>query len=350
MKVLDLFSGAGGFSLGFKLAGYDVVGCVEWDKDAMHTHQTNFGVGKDILGDITKVTDEEIQEMFGEEGIDVIIAGPSCQSFSNANRMEDPNSQKAKERNRLFFEVLRIASIIRPKAIVIENVPQILTRDKGFAKEEIHRYLGELGYETVSKVLVSSDYGVPENRKRAIFVALKGEEFDFSDIKKEEKVTVYDALSGLYGLTEEESDYIHVATTPYEKYLRDGSQKITQHIIKEHNEDYKHRISYIPQGGNWEDIPKSEYRGVSLRKGVTHSNRYRRLDENGQSPTITTKKDLIHPLENREISIREAARIQSFPDWFKFEGSKTKKAMQIGNAVPPLMARSIAEALKEKIR
>lgn len=351
-NVLDLFSGAGGFSLGFEQAGFNIVGAVEWDKHAMASHQYNFKETTDILGDITKISDEEILSKYNGKNIDVIIAGPSCQSFSSANRTQDPYSEEAKSRNRLFFEVLRFSKLLGPKVVVIENVPQILTKDKGFAKEAIYKYMQDLGYTTTVKVLIATYYGVPEYRKRAFFVSIKGdEEFDFDTVEKHDIVTVYDALSDLYEQPTSSgcNAYVEEPKTDYQKLMREGSTELCQHTISRHNEDVLKRLASIPQGGNWQDIPEELREGVKFDHSKTHSSSYRRLHEEEPSYTITSKLGQGHPIQTRRISIREAARIQSFPDRFIFQGPRSKQALQIGNAVPPLLAQALAKAILEKI-
>lgn len=347
-KVLDLFGGAGGFSQGFRSAGYTIVGAVEWDKHAMASHQYNFPGTVDHLGDITKISDEEIVKNWGNKGVDVIISGPSCQAFSNANRREDRYSDEAISKNKLFFEVLRFAKVLNPRVVIIENVPQILTRDNGYAKTAISDYLKDLGYTTVSKVLLASDYGVPEHRKRAIFIGIKGDiEFNFDDLEVKPLVTVKDALSDLYeAVTQEEGqEYPCEAESDYQKLMRKDSDELRQHTISLHNQDVIDRLASIPQGGNWRDIPSHLCEGLNFKEGVTHSNNYRRLSESEASHTVTSKIDAGHPTKARRLSIREAARLQSFPDDFTFIGPRAKQALQIGNAVPPLMSQAIAEAL-----
>lgn len=357
-NVLDLFGGAGGFSEGFKQAGFNIVGAVEWDKHAMESHQANFPNTVDHLGDITEISDEEVLSLWGNKGVDVIISGPSCQSFSNANRTEDPYGETARNRNRLFFEVLRFTKLLNPEIVVIENVPQILTRDKGAAKETIKEYLADLGYTTTYQNLLASEYGVPEHRRRAIFVGVRGNrKFDFDTMNKQDMVTVKEALSDLYDAqtysAREESNTQSYPTEPqsdYQAYMRRQSEQLTQHTVANHNKKVIERLDSIPQGGNWQDIP-SEFMGdMNFHPSRTHSNNYRRLHEDEPSHTLTSKLDQGHPIHPRRISIREGARLQSFPDHFIFKGPRTKQALQIGNAVPPLLARALAEGLMQVLK
>ena len=346
-NVLDLFSGAGGFSLGFELAGFNVIGSVEWDEHAALSHSKNFPNSIDIQGDIVAVTDEQIIENYADKGVNVIIAGPSCQSFSNANRSEDPYSEKAIERNKLFVQVLRFAKLLNPDYVVIENVPQILTANEGYAKNTIIQYLEDLGYHVDVKVLLASDYGVPENRRRAFFIASKKELFDFETLKKKEKVTVWDALSDIYD-SEGDGDYLVDPKSEYQKYLRKDSTGIQNHKASKHGAEMVERMKYVGQGENWFMIPKHAYGNRNFSE-KTHYSAHFRLKEDGQSNTIIGKLDNTHPIHHRHLTVREGARIQSFPDDFVFMGPKTKQTLQVGNAVPPLLAKAVAERIHEMI-
>lgn len=344
-NVLDLFSGAGGFSLGFQNAGFNIVGGVEWDKHASATHSKNFPNSLDIQGDITEISDDEVLSKFGDKGVDVIIAGPSCQSFSNANRTDDPYSEKAIARNKLFFEVLRFAKLLNPRFVIIENVPQILTSDKGYAKIAITNYLEDLGYQVEVEVLLASDFGVPENRRRAFFVASKTGQFSFDDLAKKPKVTVREALSDLYGM-EEDGEYVIEPKSDYQKLMRENSSFLHNQEPRKHKWEIIERMKHVPQGGNWRYIPKHAYRGCNFSEN-THSSEFYRLKEDIQSNTIIGKLSNTHPIHNRFITVREGARIQSFPDDFIFTGPKTKQGLQVGNAVPPMLANAIATRVYE---
>lgn len=339
--VLDLFSGAGGFSLGFHQANYKLIGAVEWDAHAMETHQANFPHSKDILGDITKVSDEEVLANYA--GVDVIIGGPSCQGFSNANR-SNRYSEEAIQKNKLFFEFLRFVKLLQPQALVMENVPQILTRDGGYARDEIIAYLSDLGYQVSYQVLLASQYGVPENRRRAFFVGVRtGQAFDFSAIPLKEPVTIKDTLSDIYN-QDADGPYLTEPQSAYQHYLRQNSNTLTNHELRTHASDKLARIKTVPQGENWRAIPKHLYGNRNFSE-KTHANEYRRLHEDEQSGTIVSKLSQIHPIHHREITVREGARIQSFPDNFIFKGPRTKQALQVGNAVPPLLSQAIAQEL-----
>lgn len=343
-NVLDLFCGAGGLSLGFQLAGFKIVGGIDFKKDAIETHEANFKGCKSICGDISKIDDETVKKLFLNE-VDVIIGGPPCQGFSSANKQQKIESDP---RNKLFFEFIRFVKLLQPKAIVIENVRQILTKDKGYAKNKIIEILTDLGYNVDVRVLNSSEYGVPQSRNRAVFIGIKKEigNFNYDEIiKVEKKVSVHEAIGDLYELENKNTDIIlQEPKTTFQKYLRSKDNKIFNHETKYPNEEVQSRIKFVPQGGNWRDVPESMWR---VKRENRHSSAYRRLDETKPSITIDTgHMNYFHPIFNRVPTVRESARLQSFPDKFIFEGTTTSQLRQVGNAVPPLMAKAVAELIK----
>lgn len=350
--ALDLFCGCGGLSYGFNLAGFDIVGGIDFNKDATDTFKLNFPKAEVLCTDISTITNATIKKLYS--GVDVIIGGPPCQGFSTANRhqkeMDDP-------RNKLFFQYIRFVEVLKPKVVLIENVRGILTRDNGYAKERITTLLKEQGYELNMQVLDASEYGVPQNRKRAIIVGIRQDYlkqiFDFNKLVKEPKVTVFEALSDLYG---EEKDLMNScrpepqATSKYQKYLKDGSEYVFDHEIHYPAQKVQDRISYVPQGGNWENVPENLW--PTNRKN-RHSSAYKRLKEDDQSCTIDTgnaHSNYFHPLYNRIPSIRESARLQSFPDRFHFMGPRGSRYKQVGNAVPPLLAKAVADAIMSYLK
>ena len=310
-NVLDLFSGAGGLSYGFKLAGFKIAGAVEWDKAAMETHKKNFNSGFEYCGDIKDITDDTILSI---KNIDVIIGGPPCQGFSSANRQEKELNDP---RNKLFYEYL-----------ILE-----LTE--------------KMGYNVSVKVLDASNYGVPQVRRRAIFVGIKKDLcylFDFDDLRQVKKpVTVYEAIGDIcYPDLNMSNEFL--------KYAKD-SDTLYNHNPRFPNDKVKERISYVPQGGNWRNVP--EYLWDTKRTN-RHSSAYKRLAFDEPSITIDTgHMNYFHPVENRVPTVRESARLQSFPDSFIFCGNQSEQYRQVGNAVPPLLGKAIAtqimKILKEKV-
>ena len=348
MNVLDLFSGCGGISLGFKLAGFNISGGIDIDPDSIKTFQKNFPKSKAVCESLLEYSDEKIIEDFRDKEIDVVVGGPPCQGFSSANRW---NKENEDPRNKLFFEYLRFVELLKPKAVVIENVRGILTRDKGFAKNRIEKLLKDLGYTVDCKVLNASDYGVPQNRLRAFFVAIRNdykETFDFDNLNVKPKVTVKEAIGELYDLDKNPKDILETKPkNKYLKYLRKENQEIYNHEIKYPAQLTQERISHVPQGGNWADIPTELFPN---NRNNRHSSAFKRLDEQACSVTIDTgnaHSNYFHPLYNRIPTVREAARIQSFKDDFILEGSRTSQYRQVGNAVPPLLAKAVADELKK---
>lgn len=352
LNVIDLFCGCGGLSLGFKLAGYNIVGGVDLNKDAIETFNYNFNNAKGICCDLLEMDTDEIIKKFGDlKNIDVIIGGPPCQGFSSANRYK---KEEEDDRNKLFFEFVKFVDLAEPKAVVIENVRGIVTNNNGYAKNRIYEIFEQRGYKVTHKILDASNYGVPQKRLRNFFVITRNEEFDFESLKKTENiVTVKEALSELYNFDNETNEEVYLINnkplTEYQKYLRREDNKIYNHEIKYPADIVQKRISCVPQGGNWKDIPKELFEN---NRNNRHSSAYKRLNESDTSVTIDTgnaHSNYFHPLYNRIPTVREAARIQSFNDDFVFRGSRTAQYRQVGNAVPPLLSKAIADALKEII-
>lgn len=345
LTVLDLFSGAGGLSLGFRNAGFKIIGGIDFNDDAIKTHHRNFPNSISISEDIKNLSKDFFIENF--KYVDVIIGGPPCQGFSNANMWQRGLED---DRNKLFFEYIRVVEILKPKALLIENVPGILTKNDSYAKKAIYEILSDLSYNVYSKVLLASDYGVPQDRKRAFFVAIRkdiNKGFDFNNLIKKDKVTVFDAISDFYSI-EQEKTLNDEINSEYQSLMRKNSNnQVLNHNIKYPNEKVQNRMNHVPQGGNWRNVPEELW---DRQRDNRHSSAYRRLAENKQSVTIDTgHMNYFHPLLNRVPTVRESARIQSFPDDFEFIGSVTSQLRQVGNAVPPLLSEAIARIIKETL-
>lgn len=348
-KFIDLFCGCGGLSEGFKLAGFQCVGGIDFNQAAVNTFNYNFPDAHGLCADLLDMGADRILDEFGDlSGIDVIIGGPPCQGFSAANRYklegDDP-------RNKLFFEFVKFVDLAQPKAILIENVRGIVTRDNGYAKDRIYDIFESRGYKVNHMVLDASDYGVPQKRLRNFFVMLKTDKFDFSSIKKIPKaISVKEAIGELYPMENDGGEvkyFLSPPQTEYQRFLRSKSNSVHNHDVRYPADKVQQRIAFVPQGGNWKCVPPELW---PSDRDNRHSSAYKRLEESQPSVTIDTgnnHSNYFHPLYNRIPTVREAARLQSFPDDFIFLGNRSEQYRQVGNAVPPLLAKAIAKALKE---
>lgn len=335
--VLDLFCGCGGLSLGFEEAGYNILLGIDVWQDALKTYKYNHRNSSTLCADLSTLSVEDVDKAIESKHVDVIIGGPPCQGFSVAGKriVED-------ERNKLYMSFVRLVEHFKPKAFVLENVPNILSMGGGIIKEAIINDFTKLGYNVVTKVLIASDYGVPQNRRRAIFVGMKDCMFDFNIPTVEDKVTTEEALSDLPECSITNGQPYPIAPmSKYQLLMRQNSHEINNHEITIHNQKTKDIISLVPDGGNYKDLPKEFQRTRNVHIAWT------RLNSKKPSITIDTgHRHHFHYKWNRVPTVRESARIQSFPDDFIFLCSRTSQYKQVGNAVPPLMAKAIAEHLK----
>ena len=343
INVLDLFCGAGGLSYGFESAGFDILLGIDNDSKALETFELNHRGAKSICGDITQITYEEhIKPLLNGKQIDVIIGGPPCQgmSLSGPRKFDDP-------RNKLYLSYIRLVKEIQPKAFVIENVPGLVGLFGGQIKDSIIEKFTEMGYHIEYKILCSADYGVPQSRKRVVFVGTKTGKFEYPAINPN-MVTCSMALSDLPALEdelgEEVSEYALPPQNHYQQLMRKRSAVVLNHVAASHSDKVKRIISLVPDGGNYKDLP-DEYRS-SRNFHVA----WTRFASNKPAPTIDTgHRHHFHYKYNRVPTVRECARLQSFPDDFKFLGNKTQQFRQVGNAVPPLMAQALAEQVKKML-
>ena len=341
-NVLDLFCGCGGLSYGFESAGYNIVLGIDNDKKALETFELNHKNSKSICGDITTMHAEDINRATGGKQIDVIIGGPPCQgmSLSGPRRFDDP-------RNKLYLSYIRLVEELQPKAFVIENVPGLVSLFNGQIKDRIIERLTTLGYNVQYKILCAADFGVPQSRRRVVFVGLKKGEFIYPEINNNQ-VTCEMALSDLPPLVdclgEENQEYATNATCDYQKLMRKCSKVIKNHIAATHSEKVKKIISMVPDGGNYKDLPEPYRSSRNFHVAWT------RFNSQKPAPTIDTgHRHHFHYKYNRVPTVRECARIQSFPDDFEFVASRGGAYQMIGNAVPPMLAKAIANAIFELI-
>ena len=322
---IDLFSGSGGFSLGFDQAGFENIFSVEYDHEICDTYRYNFPNHHLIECDITKLENENILEIVGGRPVDVVIGGPPCQGFSMAGNIgrkfaDDP-------RNLLFKEFVRVVSLVRPKCFVMENVARLYTRLKGKTREEIKQHFESLGYVVKADIVCAADYGVPQYRNRVLFIGKLTDDFmyqvRFPTKSKECAPTIKDAI---------------------DKYppLQSGeSSDIPNHEAMVHTPQMLEKMAFVKDGGSRDDIPES----IRPQKGDIR--KYIRYDSTKPAICITgDMRKVFHYSQNRALTVRELAAIQSYPDSFIFLGNKIKQQQMVGNSVPPLLAKAIAEAVK----
>lgn len=339
-NVIDLFCGAGGMSYGFEQAGYQIILGIDNDSKALETFKKNHKNAQAMCRDISQLTAQDIYKKIGNIPIDVIIGGPPCQGFSlsGPRNFNDP-------RNSLYLSYMRLVQEINPKVFVIENVPGLVRLFQGVVKDNIVKKFSEMGYNVQYKILCAADYGVPQSRKRVIFVGTKKymPKFIYPE-PQAEPITCQMALSDLptleNSLGTECQEYLTPPSNAYQELMRKNSSRIYNHIAANHSERVKHIISLVPDGGNYKDLP------LSLRQTRNFHVAWTRFASNKPAPTIDTgHRHHFHYKYNRVPTVRECARLQSFPDSFIFLGNKTQQFRQVGNAVPPLLANVIGQAL-----
>ena len=336
-KVIDLFCGAGGLTLGFERQNFESVLAIDlWD-NAIDTFNNNRKNKVGVVKDIASIDEEFLKKYKNVSGV---IGGPPCQGFSLAGRRSEDD-----ERNKLYQEYFKILSIINPDFFVIENVTGILSMKNGEVKDDIIKRANDIGYNVYLDKLIASDYGVPQNRIRVFFIGIKKEldkgKFTFPK-KFNYKVTCEEALSDLPSLDNNDNneEYKTSPTSKYQKEMRNNCDKVYNHEQTFHTDETKDLISHVPEGGSIKDLPEE------LRGNRKYSSLLRRMNRTTQSNTIDTgHRTYFHYKENRILSVREAARIQSFPDNYIFSGSKVNQYKQVGNAVPPLLAEQVAKSI-----
>jgi len=386
----DLFGGAGGISVGFHNAGYKSVFFNEINKTAGATHSLNFPESVPFVCPIQDLTAQKIMQETGlkDGDLDVMVGGPPCQGFS----INAPIRSVDDARNSLFHNYVRLVlEGLRPKFIVMENVPGLISFNNGQSLADVQAAFENAGYRVIFKILNAAHYGVPEERWRLFFIGTRlpgvelsmpmpthyslqrtnftgGKEYTFrhaignrgqDDLFQalKDPTTVRDAIDDLPPLKSGggivDSPYEKEATSEYQKLMRKGSHNIFNHECAAVAQINLDRLKHVKPGGSWRDIPFELLpKGLQRARRSDHTKRYGRLDPKGMSGTILTKCDphwgtFFHYKQNRIISVREAARIQSFPDWFKFTGSKTEQYRDVGNAVPPLLAQTIAAHIQK---
>lgn len=387
-RVLDTFAGAGGFSLGFHLSGFfDVVGAIEVDEWAAATFKYNHQNANVLVKSITEISDDELAAQFKD--IDFLLGGPPCQGFSICRKnYGDPKDP----RNSLFKEFIRTAMVLSPMVVVMENVPTLIkarTESKELVIDIIKKELEDLGYNVAYSILEATNFGVPQIRKRLVIIGSKkplkkyfpsptysivedGTLSLFEDGLKK-CPTLWEAISDLPQISAcegcEEMQYSADAETELQKLLRGDSNILYNHTAMRHSPRMVQRFAAMKWGESTSDVP-DEYKplkrnGNGERSEKVYDQNNRRMFPNRPCHTITASfyANFVHPYINRNFTPREGARIQTFPDWYRFLGKPTTPSKsllrkegrtedihlcqynQIGNAVPPLLSKAIAENL-----
>lgn len=367
MNSIDLFSGCGGLTLGFEMAGFNSILASDIDENCGKTIKRNFPHLEFLQGDISLFSKADFDAIVADRKIDVVTGGPPCQGFSLANK--NRNKIEDDPRNRLFYEFVKVLGWYNPKAFVMENVKGLLSMERGKVLQTILNELENAGsgYRVEHRVLKASDFGVPQNRERVIFVGMR-KDLEISPAfpsPTEEKVSLDEAIMDLpqihAGEGIESAEYDSPPQSEYQALMRKGSESIHNHVAMKHTKRIVERFRAIQPGQNLTDVWESHgavQRGNPEKKSnIKFSQNNQRLIGHLPAPTIAAsfQSNFIHPYLHRNFTAREGARIQSFPDTFVFEGMRTKMSwekglsqyQQIGNAVPPLLAYAIGAKIKE---
>lgn len=404
--VIDLFAAPGGLSLGFEMAGFEVIAGVDVDVRGMETYRYNFPRAKTIVRDIRKLESRELMKIaeISSGQVDVVIGGPPCQGFSTIGRVKIASLVREGKwnhlkiahprfiddpRNVLYKEFMKMVRDLKPLFVVMENVPGMMSYRNGEIVRQIIEDFQAIGYKARAKVLNAADYGVPQIRRRIFFIAtrvekapirfprpthtdpsvktptlyeyLRADEREASSLKP--YVTVWEAIGdlpdpvpGKIGLADYPLPYDKAPFSEYQKFAREwgggpADGMVHNHVARQHSERDIKTFRILKEGQWWKDLPPEIKKLYGYRDDIFHD-KMKKLKRDRPSWTITAHlyKDgymYIHPVQPRSITVREAARLQSFPDKFIFKGSRTDQFKQVGNAVPPLMARAVALEVKK---
>jgi len=344
-RCLDLFCGAGGLSKGFIDSGYEIIAGIDINEEALLTFKKNHPYSKaikyDLANDIFESPDKDIKDLL-DRRIDVIIGGPPCQGLSIAGKRiaDDP-------RNKLYKAYISLIKHYKPRAIVLENVPTIRSLFEGRIAAAIIDDFSKLGYSVSVSTVYASDYGVPQKRRRTFFIGLVNKVFSFpSPTTKQSPITCEQAISDLPLLLNEPGGpclpYCGKPVSDYQRMMRENSSLLYNHEAVQHTKRTREIISMVPDGGNYKDLPRELWNTRKVNIAWTRMN--------SKKPSFTIDAGHNHHFHykaDRVPTVRECARIQSFPDNFIFYGKRGSQYRQVGNAVPPLLARIIADKLKE---
>ena len=358
--VVDLFCGAGGLSLGFQQAGFDVLFGSDINGQFGETFSRNHNGARFLEAPVSALRDGVVRKQTGlaRGELDVLVGGPPCQGYSVYNHRRGSDDPRAN----LFRDYLSVVDDLQPNWLVMENVTGLLSIDDGRLFRTIKEEIRKRGYHDVDAfILKAEEYGVPQERRRVIFVANRlgvsvPKPIASHDGNTKPFVTVWDAIGDLPPIFDGENvdgkvGYVCPPANNFQQRMRGNLDSVTAHVAPRLGKANQERLKHIPEGGSWRDIPFDLLpEGMKRAKRSDHTKRYGRPRKSDLACTILTKCDIhwgayIHPVQNRPFSVRESARLQSFPDSFHFYGSMTEQFVQIGNAVPPLLANAIASTL-----
>ncbi len=348
IKVMDLFAGVGGLSYGFANNDkFEIVLANEYEKDIAKAYSLNHPTVAMLNCDIKEIGENEINK-YATHGIDLVVGGPPCQSYSTLGK------RQMDERAHLFEEYCRVISIVKPKAFVFENVSGLMSMQGGKLIEHIKEKFSELGYNVKSKLLNAVDFGVPQYRERVFLVGVRGENnFEYPMPTHGDGLlayrTVEDAFSDMPKMesAESKSKYETEASNDYQEWLREKTDCITENDSPKNGEHLVRIMKALPDGGSKDDLPED------IRPKSGYGNTYAKMWWKKPAPTVTrnfatpSSSRCVHPRDSRALTTREGARLQSFPDDYKFYGSRSMKNLQIGNAVPPLLSIAIAKQIEK---
>lgn len=358
LSAIDLFCGAGGLSEGFRQAGFHVLAGNDIDHAAGLTFSMSHPEARFLEGPIEEYSERDFLDAGGLRAgeLDCLVGGPPCQGFSVYNHQRGVSDPRTK----LPREYMRLVRGLRPKWIVMENVTGMTSIDNGLAVQGFVRAMAKEGYLVETIILKAEQFGIPQERRRLFFVGNRvGLPIPWPEVThgvgKKPYTTIWDAIGDLPVLRNgDDSQNVRYRSPPqntYQRELRKGSRVVRNHSAPNLSELNLERMKHVRQGGSWRDIPFDLLpEGMKRAKRSDHTKRYGRMKPNGLACTILTKCDVhwgafIHPYQDRAISVREAARLQSFPDRFVFQGSRTDHYVQVGNAVPPLLGCRVAEGI-----
>ena len=363
--ALDLFCGCGGISAGLRKAGFRILAGADVEKHYIQTYRVNFPEAESLEVDLASMNPEDLMQVlnFKQGELDLLAGGPPCQGFSK----NVPRSQRTFDlkNNLLIYTFLDYCHHLRPKTILMENVAEMKNGFDQTYTEQITDHLHKLGYNVKHSVLNAADFGVPQRRRRAFFLAAAdGATLDFpfpthrqrptrnvtSELfERDEHISVWDAIGDLpsieHGSGEEPCDYRSTPISEFQRRIRNASGSVMNHVARKLEKTQFERLANLKPGQGHKDLP----RHLQVKSG--YSGAYGRLTKEMIAPTITRwvfhpgSGRFGHPVDLRTITMRETARLQSFDDSFVFVGSYVQQAGQLGNAVPPLLVEKIAESL-----